>query len=485
MKRLTFLLLVLTTIIFNSAVSAQNLISSTYKGSKTKTQLVSSFGIPIIQYGAKYYRVTYTSPDPQGMLDTLSGLLVIPDDPAKVFPRLVYQHGTSDCKACVPSNYGSSGGGEGELGLLFAGMGYVALLPDYVGMGDGRGFQTYVHAATEASAAVDMIRASNAWVTDNDVHINSQLFITGYSQGGHAAMALHREIETNLSGEMTVTAAAHLSGPYSISGVMRDQILSDEEYFYPAYVPNTILGYQTAYGNLFTDLSDLFKPEYIPAIQQYYNGAISLTTLNATLIQALTTNTGASVASRMFLDEVLTEIANNPDHPANLALQDNDVYDWTPVSPTRIFYCMADDQVPFMNSVVASEAMTANGAQNFASADVNSTADHGGCFNPAMTQTLFFFLSLQQVTVGTQEPLTAFQVSLSPNPVADMLYIHGLPATAALQMTDGNGHIVFAKKQVASSEEEINVRNFPTGIYQVQVVLPDGRTGVQQVVVTK
>lgn len=485
MKRLTFAILVLTTIIFNGALSAQNLISSTYKGTKTKAQLVSLFGNPIIQYGAKYYKVTYTSPDPQGILDTLSGLIAVPDDASKVFPKLVYQHGTSDCKACVPSNYGTTGGAEGQLGLLFAGMGYVALLPDYVGMGEGRGFQTYVHAATEASAAVDMIRASGTWATDNAVATNEQLFITGYSQGGHAAMALHRAIETELSDEMTVTAAAHLSGPYSISGVMRDLILSETEYYYPAYIPNTALGFQTAYGNLFNDLSDMFKPEYVPAIQQYYDGAISLSSLNSTLIQNLITNTGASVASRMIRDEVLLEIANNPDHPINLALQDNDVYDWTPVSPTRIFYCMADDQVPFMNSVIASETMTANGAPSFASADVNSNADHSGCFSPAMTQTLFFFLSLQQVTVGTQEPLAAFSVSAAPNPVTETLYLRGLPATASLQLTDSNGRVAFSKTSVATGTEEIDVRAFPAGMYQVQVVLTDGRVGVQQVVIMK
>ena len=84
----------------------------------------------------------------------------------------------------------------------------------------------------EAQVAIDMLHAAAAFTAQNDVHTNSQLFITGYSQGGHAAMALHREIDRNWSDEFTVTASAPLSGPYSISGVMRNLILTDKIYYY-------------------------------------------------------------------------------------------------------------------------------------------------------------------------------------------------------------------------------------------------------------
>jgi dienelactone hydrolase len=137
--------------------------------------------------------------------------------------------------------------GEGQVGLLFAGLGYVAFLPDYLGLGlTSRGFHPYVHAASEAWAALDMLRAGDQFCQQLQVAVNAQLFITGYSQGGHGAMALHRAIEKDPSNEFTVTAAAPLSGPYSISGVMRNLILTDTVYYDPAYIPNTALSYQTA-----------------------------------------------------------------------------------------------------------------------------------------------------------------------------------------------------------------------------------------------
>ena len=175
MKKTTlFLALFITT-----ALSAQNIVTTTLLGTKTQSQLLSQFGFPFIQYGVKYYRITYTTTNTQNALDTVSGLLVVPNNPNKIFPRLVYQHGTSGSKLDVPSYPVNNG--EGQLGLLLGGMGYVALMPDYLGLGVSDGFHPYVHAASEASVAVDMLRAEKEFEAQNPVFTNDQLFITGYS----------------------------------------------------------------------------------------------------------------------------------------------------------------------------------------------------------------------------------------------------------------------------------------------------------------
>ncbi|MBK8079835.1 MAG: prolyl oligopeptidase family serine peptidase [Saprospiraceae bacterium] len=360
---------------------AQELISVTLKGSRTKLQLTQEYSNPFIRNGAKYYSVLYTSPDAKGNKDTLSGLMVIPDDFKFKYPKLIYQHGTSDCKKCVPSFFGSNGADEGEVGLIGCGMGYVTFLPDYVGMGNGRGFQTYVHAATIQSATDNFLKATESWLSENGVSTNSQLFITGYSQGGYASMAYHKYLEDN---GRKVTAAAHLSGPYSLSGVMRNLILSDQAYLYPAYIPNTALGMQESYGNLYNDLSDIFKPEFIPDIQAYYNGTITLTNLNIRIIQKLNSLFGNGIAKNMLQPAFLDQLQTNPESPINKALSENDIYKWAPKAPTKIYYCMADDQVPFMNSVVANDTMKMLGAADLETRNVNTTANHGACFNPAL-----------------------------------------------------------------------------------------------------
>jgi hypothetical protein len=46
------------------------------------------------------------------------------------------------------------------------------------------------------------------------------------------------------------------------------------------------------------------------------------------------------------------------------ALADNDVYDWKPVAPLRLYHGTADITIPFFNSEDAYNAMTARGATN-------------------------------------------------------------------------------------------------------------------------
>lgn len=454
--------------LFLGTTYSQKLVSVTYKGARTKQQITTMFSLPLVKYGAKYYAVNYISPDAKGNQDTLSGLMVVPDVLSFEFPRLVYQHGTSDCKTCVPSRYGSNGGEEGQLGLLFAGLGFVAILPDYVGMGDGRGFQTYVHGATTVSASMDMLGACAEWAASNSVFTNDQLFVTGYSQGGYASMALHKYLEET-QGPTSITAAAHLSGPYSLSGVMRDLILGDVPYFYPAYVPNTVLGFNEVSGNLYSDLNEFFKPEYVADIKRYYDGIISLTSLNTKLIQLLQANTGASVGGRMIRDDVKEEIKNNPLHPANLILRENDVFDWAPQVPTRIFYCTADDQVPFLNSIVARDTMSANGAPNLVVTDVSPNSNHGQCVNPALTNTVLFFLSLQKITSSTKDPNDVMALSIYPNPVNDLLMIEGLSGNETIIITNSQGQMVTQRSVQDSEIANIDVSNIPEGFYLITV----------------
>jgi hypothetical protein len=453
-------------LLFYATVAAQELVSATLLGVRTSSELTSQFGLPM-SFGAKFYRITYTTSDLQGMTDTVSGLVAVPDDPTKVYPRVVYQHGTAGSPLGVPS-FNAAQDGEGSIGLLFAGLGYVALLPDYLGLGLSDGFHPYVHAASEAWVAADMLRALPAFNAQYDVFTNEQLFITGYSQGGHAAMALHREVETSLQDEFTVTAAAHLSGPYSIGEVMRDLILSDDIYYYPSYLPNTILSYQTVYGGLFDQMTDVFKEPYATAIGQFYTGAITLDQLNNQLIALLTTNEGASRPLRMLQPAIVQAVTTDPNHPFNVALRDNNVYAWAPEAPTRIFYCMADDQVPYLNSLLARDSMLARGAIDLVATDVDPTADHGGCVVPALTYTVFFFAGYQQVgTVTAIDTPVVELLQVWPNPAGATATLRNLPANGHVTVMDISG-LTRMRATVSGGDQQLDVSGLENGLYLVQ-----------------
>lgn len=454
----------------NASLFSQNLVSVTFLGQKTKTELLAEFNnLPFIHYGAKYYQITYTTKSVHGLPDTASGLLSVPDNPSLQYPRLVYQHGTSGSKQDVPSINVQSGG-EGIVGLLFAGLGYVAFLPDYLGLGNSsKGFHPYVHAESEAWAALDMLRAGASFLGQNQIATNDQLFVTGYSQGGHGAMALHRAIELDSAHEFEVTAAAPMSGPYSISGVMRNLILTDSVYYYPAYIPNTALSYQTVYGNLFNDLTELFKPTYASLIQPFYDGQMTLSDLNGQLIDALIDNVGASRPFQMLQESIIQAVQTNPDHPINVALDANDTYDhWVPQAPLRLFYCTADDQVPYRNSLVANDSLLAAGVTDFSIADVMPTADHGQCFVPAMTNTLIFFLGFQQIgTLDAKSLPSPLRLQLSPNPAADFVQVGELPVSGRLEIVDFIGKQMYSA-QLSAGAHSLNLSGIPEGVYLVR-----------------
>ncbi len=460
-------------------LSAQQLVSSGLVGTRTRAQLQSQFGF-FIQNGIKMYRITYVTPDIHGIPDTASGLLVVPDrNIPSTYPLLCYQHGTVASRTDVPSNLQ----GGWELAAVFGGMGYVTAAPDYLGLGESRGFHPYVHAETEASAALDMLFAVREYAAENDVFLNDQLFVSGYSQGGHAAMALHRSIELDHSDQFTVTAAAHMSGPYSISGAMRDKILSDEPYFFAAYLPFTVLSYDLAYG-LFDDIEEYFKQPYADMITQFYNEDIDLGMLNDMLIDQLELEHGASITKYMFQDSVLQAVIDNPNHPANVALRANDVYEWAPVASTRLYYCQADDQVTYRNSIIADSVMTTVlGALGVDAVNVNPNANHGGCVQPAVTAAIFFFAQLQNIS-GSNEVAETDRLAIYPNPAGERFWVKNAPDGAQLQLLGIDGRVAY-RATISGADNPVELpASLPAGVYTAQVIW-DGGFVVEKLVVGK
>ncbi len=460
-------------IVFISAVlTAQTLVDAQYLGAKTQQQLVTDYGIPLFKNGVKIYKVLYLTPNVQGEPSIASGLMTVPDDLTKTYPLLCYQHGTSSDRNNVPSKLNF----ESNLSIVFAGMGYMTVTPDYIGLGDSPGLHPYVHAETEASAGVDIMRSAREFAESNSVFLNGQVFVTGYSQGGHAAMALHRQLETELSDEFSVAASAPMSGPYSIGEVMKDLMLSEQVYNSPAYLIYTLISYQYVYGNLYSSIQDAFKPAYAGVVQQFYNEDINLDQLNTQLINLLTANEGASIPVKVIKDELVDEVKNNPDHPVNIAMDLNNVYDWAPAAPTRLFYCEADDQVPYENSLVAEGAMNGNGAANVQAVSVNPLLNHGECLTPAVFSAILFFQQYQQI--GNAPVATTWkdagELSIFPNPAGDRVFIKNLPAPGAVRLFSLNGELV-RLENLSSGDAEILTGNLPNGFYLLQA---NGEFGV-------
>lgn len=441
-------------------LQAQELINSQYLGHRTKNYLQNLYG-PLMQNGINLYKINYETYDIHGELDTASGLMVVPvRDDAYNYPLLCYQHGTVNGPNDVPSNL--SGGSQ--LPMIFGGMGYVTSAADYLGLGDARGFHPYLHAKTEASAAIDMLFAVRQLAEEDDeLSLNDQLFIAGYSQGGHAAAAVHKEIEEFYPEDFTVTASAPMSGPYNLSETMIDFILDESVYYYPGYVAWTLLSLNLS-ADLGYEVEEIFKAPYADYIEQFYQAEITLSPLHSNLISQLTAIEGASIPKFMIQDSLIAIFENEEEHPIVDAFRDNDLYDWTPQAPTRLYYCTADDQVYYLNSVVADSVMNANGAADLMAIDVNSNADHGECVSPAMIQALLFFGGYQDISVGNEEISISTPMMLSPNPANDFININQLPEGTTIEIfdLDGRKRMDFT---TSAARDKLDISHLTGGVY--------------------
>jgi len=457
-RQITFLLFWF--FLSNSLLTAQYLNSVEPIRSVSRDELTTQLGV-MGDNGVQFYKMTYHTTGTDGMPDIASGLIVVPDSDRNDFPLVIYHHGTSTAKSRVPSSLNL----DYEAYALFGASGYVVLAPDYLGMGDSRGFHPYVHRATLASASVDMLKGFHEWVLQGNISLGGSLFLTGYSQGGHASMATHQVLEEQYKGVFEVTAAAHMAGPYSLSNVMKEVMLRESDYNFVGFVPKAILGFQEVYGDVFNELTDVFKPSFVAPIQSFYNGQINLTTLaiiiQLTLLQEYGNSFPVNILNPTFANALQTDEQNR----LNEILRMNDSYDWSPKAPTRLFFCRADDLVPFQNSLVAGSAMKRNWAPDVKLMDVGPSLNHSDCAGPALLEALDFFNVFKITNVSPMEANA--RISVFPNPTRGEISIAGDLVTSDCKVTvhDLTGRILLT--QYAS--ETIDLTPLSPGVYWVNL----------------
>ena len=187
-----------------------------------------------VSFSVEIHYLEYWTIDAKGMdLIPASGLLTIPISNGCAAPLLHYSHGTLQYDQEISSF--SSNFSQHYFGVPFAAGDYVTSIPDYLGYGaTPSGYpHPYIHAKSAATTGVDMLRASKDFLSDFGIQWNEQLFLVGYSQGGHTTMALQRELEAFHGDEFNITASSAGSGAYDLSGIMLDSMLLSNDFSEP------------------------------------------------------------------------------------------------------------------------------------------------------------------------------------------------------------------------------------------------------------
>ena len=364
------------------------LISSNFVAPYPASTLNFIFGVYGItnitaQYGVDRYQIIYETIDPLGGRTTASGGLFVPQQTGTNWPLLSYSHGTIIQTNQVPSVALTE---DTLAGLAFASVGYVSVAADLLGLGSSPGLHPYLHARSEATASVDMLRAARNFCASNDIGLNGQVFVTGYSQGGHTAMALHRELERYHTNEFTVTASAPMAGPYDLSGVELNDFLSARCPPDPYYFAYVLMAYQSVYA-LAPSWSNLVVAPYSTTIPPLFNGNNTGTTINGAM--------PACNLSAILSPQVVSSLTNDPGSPLYQALRDNDLYRWKPVAPMRLYHCSGDLDVLPANSQVAYNSFRAQGASKVQLIDPQPGADHSSCAIPSLAAAKAWFDTLK------------------------------------------------------------------------------------------
>lgn len=353
-------------------------------------------------YGYKAYKIAYTTTDEEGESVEASGLFVIPTGmPEMVTNQLGLSmvsddHGTIFANIDAPSTHGKTyGTPDGSAILLTSLGGFATLQPDYIGFGDSNDhYHPFILKKSLATATVDFIKAAKVFATDNSIKLNNQLFLTGYSEGGYAAMATLQKIEAE--GELNVTMAAPMAGPYDVNrtafGVLAQDTLS-----VPSFMAN--IGY--AYGKAYDEeISSIINEPYASKLPTLFDGSLARELIDP----ELTTTTKGD--DGLFTGAFAGAFFSNPEHWFREAVVENSVHAWVPETAVRLVHCQGDDVIPYGISQITAGTMTAMGAENVALMPVETTlgldfnVTHGECGTLAYKVTTGMFAAVREATIG-------------------------------------------------------------------------------------
>ena len=183
-------------------------------------------------------------------------------------PIVLYAHGTNTDKSLNIADITNTSNTEGALiAAMFAAQGYIVVAPNYAGYDISTlGYHPFLNAAQQSGEMLDILAAARSALPGTlaaATSDNGQLFVTGYSEGGHVAMATQRALQAKGA---TVTAAAPMSGPYALEAFGDALFYGSVDLGSTEFAPLLTTSYQQAYGNIYTATTDIYSPTYATGI---------------------------------------------------------------------------------------------------------------------------------------------------------------------------------------------------------------------------
>ncbi len=222
--------------------------------------------------GVDFYYIKYRTTGGAGERTTATGALMVPTGAAPgcsgARPIVLYAHGTSTDKNYNIADITNTANAEGALvAAVFAAQGYIVVAPNYAGYDQSElSYHPYLNARQQSGEMIDALAAARAALPNTFAKTTTdsgKLFVTGYSEGGHVAMATVRALQS--SGK-TVTASAPMSGPYALEAFTDAIFYGKVDLGATVFSPLLAESYQRAYGDIYSAPTDLFSETYATGI---------------------------------------------------------------------------------------------------------------------------------------------------------------------------------------------------------------------------
>jgi acetyl esterase/lipase len=293
------------------------------------------------------YQIIYKTPYGDETIEA-SGLLLVPNT-TDALPLISFQHGTLTDLSNTPSAF-KLDRNEATIGAIAASIGYVVMLPDYIGYGVSEYLpHPYEVGESLGTVSLDMLRAALEYLETEEINHTDKLFLAGYSEGGYATMALLQQLEQTTS--LEVTHASLGAGAYNKTGFSEAIFQKDEPLTFMTTYLWVLHTYNTLYSELNRSWSALVNAPYAAQLE-----AISDWKTHADW-SGLETNPQV-----LFTADLLAEF-NSENSPLKRAIAKNDLHNWAPKTPLTLFHGTADDFVFPLNSETTFEAMRNQGVQ--------------------------------------------------------------------------------------------------------------------------
>ncbi|WP_258097534.1 alpha/beta hydrolase family protein [Marinoscillum pacificum] len=303
-----------------------------------------------IQYDVTIYHITYKTIY-KGDSIIASGVVYMPSVDDEVVSTVSFQHGTIGSDAEAPSNL-ALGDGQNILLSALASTGLVAIAPDFIGFGSSVDIMhPYYLEDLTATAVVNAIYASREVASMEEVEIDNELYLAGYSQGGYATMASHKYYEENDVPYYDMKASFAASGGYDIKA-FQEYFFAQETYHQPFFMAFVAQAYVESLD--MGDLADFFNEPYASDIPDYFDGSMTGSQINAQL---------TDVVADLVNNDLLENIDSKDEYAyIREAFVDNSPIDFVPEIPLFMYHGDADITVPYQNSVDVYNQFIANGA---------------------------------------------------------------------------------------------------------------------------